>query len=344
MNLIILLIINILISVSLLAGDRINEEIPQDFVLETKQIRIPYFTGAFNPSIIRWGESLLMSFRVRNAKLTSTFEIALVWLDKEFNPITVPQILDIRTKTPHLPRKEQDPRLVIVGHQLYMVYSNDIKEREGFGKYETRRVFVTKLHQKGRLFHADLPECLVSFEGERLQRWEKNWVPFDYQGKLLLAYSLIPHRILHPLLEGSAACETFATTSSSIHWNWGHLRGGTPALQIDDGQYLSFFHSSKPLATTHSNGLEIPHYFMGGYTFSASPPFTITHISPEPIIGEKFYKGPAYKTHKPLRVVFPGGFIMDKKFIWVVYGRQDHELWVVKLDRKGLLNSLIPLD
>jgi hypothetical protein len=155
---------------------------------------------------------------------------------------------------------------------------------------------------------------------------------------------LTPHKILQPLFEGSGVCATYALTSRDLNWKWGDLRGGTPALRIDNERYLSFFHSSIPLASKHSDGREIPHYFMGAYTFMAASPFAITHISPEPIVGKDFYKGPAYKTHKPLRVVFPGGFIMNKRFIWVVYGRQDHELWVVKMEREGLLRSLEPID
>ena len=85
------------------------------------------------------------------------------------------------------------------------------------------------------------------------------------------------------------------------------------------------------------------HYFMGAYTFSPDPPFSITSMSPEPIVGEDFYVGPSYKTWKPMRVVFPGGFIAAEKYIFVVYGKQDHEMWVVKLDKEKLLRSLIKL-
>lgn len=83
---------------------------------------------------------------------------------------------------------------------------------------------------------------------------------------------------------------------------------------------------------------------MGAYTFKAEPPFDITGISPEPIIGKDFYHGPEYKTWKPLLVVFPGGFVYDNDNIWVCYGKQDHEIWIVKLDRKGLFNSLTPVE
>lgn len=194
----------------------------------------------------------------------------------------------------------------------------------------------------GKSFYIEEAQSIEEYPGGKQSRWEKNWVPFIYEDKLLLAYSIVPHRILRPIL-GTKTCLPAFSSVGLIQWAWGVLRGGTQAFLVD-GEYLSFFHSSTNMASVHSEGKVIPHYFMGAYTFSASPPFEITRISKEPIVGKNFYDGPAYKTWKPLRVVFPGGFVFDDHFIWVVYGRQDHELWVAKLDKKGLLNSLIPVN
>jgi predicted GH43/DUF377 family glycosyl hydrolase len=83
---------------------------------------------------------------------------------------------------------------------------------------------------------------------------------------------------------------------------------------------------------------------MGAYTFSPEPPFEVTRISPSPIVGKNFYHGVTHRTWKPLRVVFPGGFVSDEKHVWIVYGRQDHEVWAAKLDKQKLLQSLIPVE
>ena len=79
---------------------------------------------------------------------------------------------------------------------------------------------------------------------------------------------------------------------------------------------------------------------MGAYTFTARPPFAITHISAHPIVAKTFYHVPEYPTWKPLRVVFPMGCIADENYFWVTYGRQDFEIWVAKIDKKGLYASL----
>lgn len=313
------------------------EEDLSNFVLETKKIDVPGYPDAFNPSIINWGGSLLLSFRTRDPITGSTDSIGLTWLDERFNPVGPPYMVDKFFKNPASTSFIQDSRLIGIGNKVYVVYNNYAKVEGG----ENRRMCISELHYDGVRFSIKEAQCLLEFEGENPSKQEKNWVPFVYQGDLLLAYSLAPHLIFKPL-PGSKKCETFAISHPSIFWKWGELRGGTPAL-LDKDRYLAFFHSCKVMATSHSKGKAITHYFMGAYTFSAHPPFEIKEISPKPIVGKNFYEGPAHNTWKPLRVVFPVGFTQDDQFIWLVYGRQDFESWVVKLDKQKLYQSLIPI-
>ncbi len=39
-----------------------------DFILETKRIQISEYPYVFNPSIVRWQDSFLMSFRIHDGK------------------------------------------------------------------------------------------------------------------------------------------------------------------------------------------------------------------------------------------------------------------------------------
>jgi len=314
------------------------EEMSQDFVLETKRIRIPGYPDAFNPSIIRYQGCILLSFRKYDRKTRATNEIGLIWLDENFHPISEPQFLEIPYNDPFCISKRQDARLLMIGEKLFIIYNNVLKD---VIDREVRRMVIAEIHFDGTRFITAPPDCFINFDGERIERSEKNWVPFEYNGELLLAYSIVPHRIVRPLL-GLSTCENVASSLRSIKWNWGVLRGGTQAF-LNDGEYLAFFHCSKSMATAHSGGKSIPHYFMGAYTFESRPPFSLTRISPKPIVGKDFYHGPAYKTWKPLRVVFPAGYLFDDQYIWIVYGRQDHEMWVAKLDKKGLLGGLVPV-
>lgn len=322
------------------------EEHAQSFVLENKKITLPNYPHAFNPSIVRWNGLLILSFRVLDTPITcreyfpkspGISRIGLALLDDELNPISEPHILTFEEE--EICRSE-DARLLTVGESLYIVYSDNREPVFCEGGF---RMFATELDFDGENFFMLNTICLKNFERENPNRREKNWVPFDYYGNLLFAYSIAPHRILLPLF-GTDDCQEIATTLGDIEWKWGELRGGTPALLIDPLRYLGFFHSSIDMASEHSGGATMPHYFMGAYTFNRHPPFEITAISPEPIIGKDFYCGEEYPWYwKPVRVVFPCGFLIDGDDLIVVFGRQDHEMWAARLDKKELLKSLIPV-
>lgn len=304
------------------------EIVRQDFVVEVKQLHIPGHPNACNPSVIRWHHQLLLSFDAYIGRDDQPDGIGLAHLDDDFNVIGEPQILD-------LPKNLwQDPRLVATEDRLYMVFNGAITSG-------IRRMFVAQVRCDSGKFIIDTPEALLTFPGENAEQWERNWIPFTYNNTLFLTYSLVPHRILQPLL-GTQRCEEVCSTTVSSAWNWGAPKPGT-AAHLDGDRYLALFHSIKVMPTTHSEGKSIQHYFMGAYTFENHPPFAITALSRNPIVGSNFYHGQEYQTVKPCRVVFPCGFVMDNEFVWVVFGRQDHELWVAKFEKRGLYESLVPV-
>ena len=311
------------------------DSMAQDFVLETKKIEIPGYPYAFNPAIVRWNEKVLMSFRIRDPLAETTGEIGFVELDENLDIVSSPLILKIQYKELNTDLFTQDPRLLNIGNDLYAVFNNVVKVIDN---RKIRRMYVGKVERDEENFFIKSPQVLLQFDCEQEKKDEKNWVPFEYEKNLLLSYSLVPHRIFL-YMEGSEACDILALSTRKVKWDWGQLRGGTPAL-LHNNEYLAFFHSVKDLITVQSNGQRMTHYFMGAYTFNQEPPFALTKISSKPIIAKKFYNGNHYKTWKPLRVVFPVGFIFDEETIWVSYGRQDHEIWIAKLDKAGLFKSL----
>lgn len=307
-----------------LNGDINLEEKYDDFILETKRIMIPGDRYAFNPSIIRHNGNFLMSFR------THFCTTALIRLDENFTPCGKPQTITLPSNFEN-PQSINDARLVEISDQLYMIFDSVVNE--------IHRIFISKIFYENDYFSLDAVQCLSTFPHESKLRSEKNWVPFDYNGQLLLGYQIQPHRIFVPTEINQ--CTQIAETIHSYQWNWGELRGGTPALMIDNERYLAFFHSSMKMKSIHSNDLEKGHYFIGAYTFANTPPFEITSMSPQPIIGPHFYLGRNYKPRwLDVRVVFPLGYIHDDKYIWLSYGRQDHECWIAKIDKQKLLESL----
>ncbi|MGK5595709.1 MAG: hypothetical protein ACSNEK_10195 [Parachlamydiaceae bacterium] len=317
------------------------EEWTQNFVLENKQIKIPGHPHAFNPSIVSWQNRLLLSFReikdrqdISILSSMSHSKIGLVWVDEDFNPLCAPQLLDLGREM-----QSEDARLLAIKDRLYLIYSGNsdkIIDDEGF------RVYVAEIDFDGERFFVVHNECMSHFDGSKKNKREKNWVPFEYEGELFLSYSLVPHKVFKPRLDHSKICDLVVQPLPSIAWEWGELRGGTPALAINDEYYLAFFHSSIRMASIHSENIEMPHYFIGAYLFARSHPFEIKQVSPEPITGPLFYCGLRYEPYwHPVQVVFPCGYIVDENNIWLTYGRQDHEMWVVKLDKQTFLESFI---
>jgi predicted GH43/DUF377 family glycosyl hydrolase len=316
----------------------LHAETSDSFVLEIKKIIIPSYPEAFNPSIIRFKQRLLMSFRnLKNPKDSyNSSEIGLVWLTEDFEIAAEPQMLEIS----NYPNRAEDGRLIEVNGRLYMVYSDNeekIITKRGF------RVHILELEENNGFFTIVSKEKLTNYEGESEFLREKNWTPFTYKDELYLSYSLNPHLVFKPLFRNNEAFTVAKSSKEIPFWVWGELRGGTQTLEIDN-QYLTFFHTAKKMASSYSENKEMLHYFMGAATFKKEPPFEMTNISPEPINGRGFFSGAIYKQYwGSWRGIFPGGFIFDDTYIYIVYGRQNRELWVVKLDKKGLFNSLVPI-
>lgn len=310
------------------------QEMNQGFVLENKKIEIPGYPHAFNPSLIRWQGNLWMSFRSYDRATFPINTLGMIQLDESFSPAGDPQILNILEVYPRKDVRAQDIRLVAVGESLHIVYNRANLQN-------IRRICVAKLQEKDGRFAIVQPECLNQFPGMLPRRNEKNWVPFGFNDNLLLSYSLNPHRILGPFT-GTGTCDLFAKSNGKIAWDWGELRGGTPAL-VDGDHYLAFFHSCKRIETKQSQGRKAKHYLMGAYTFARQPPFQILSISPHPIVGSDFYRGNMETLWGTMWVFFPGGLIVDEEFVWVAYGRQDREIWIAKIDKKRLLDSLVAI-
>ncbi len=318
----------------------------QEFVIETKQIKIANHPYAFNPSIIQWNGGILLSFRELDAQQKSY--LGLVWVDEAMNPISPVQMLSTEVGSGF-----EDVRLVSAQEKLYIVYSgtpnnpekseNDQKTIIGSSGSNVRIRTAELIYDEN--FSIQNDECFILFDAENPNRPEKNWVPFERNGELLFSYSLSPHKVLRPIW-GTGKCETVSLSNYKIESHLGELRGGTPGLLLENGKMLSFFHTQKHMKSQQSLGQATPHYFMGAYLYSSDTSLEITHISPDPIVGPGFYNGNFYKPHwHNVNVVFPGGFIMqeknEKKYAWVVYGRQDHETWAVKIDLDNLLKSLV---
>ncbi len=321
---------------------RINIQNFEPLVLELKKITIPG-ANAINPSIVPYKEGYLLAYRNQGPRYVST--LGTVFLSSNFERIGEGHHLNIPPSIDTPINNPEDPRLVQVNGEIYIVFNDLGKEQGAEGKYYRRKIFISKLTEKDGQMEAGQPLQLRDLETHREHREEKNWVPFDYHNQLLMSYSINPHKVLQiPLDHGLSP--KIAETTAPIRWDLYSktapfpLRGGTTALLVD-GQYLAFFHSMC-YGISNLQMHSVPHYFTGAYTFEAQPPFRLTAVSPHPFGGKGFYKKPSYRAGKV--VTFPGGFVVDPPYIYLAYGCNDESIYIAKLNKNRLLSSLRSLN
>jgi hypothetical protein len=173
----------------------------------------------------------------------------------------------------------EDARIFNHNGNLWVVYNTHLSQY--------KQLSYVRVHFNVTIdsFHTVGPPMHVTYEKEVNVRHQKNWTPFDfcprcvfdrgyvnvskskpYTANLLFAYSIQPHRIVETYpteAPGEVDANTVFLTEllPEFKWNWGEMRGGSPAQLVGD-KYLSFFHSSGRLAHR-----KVITYVMGAYLF-----------------------------------------------------------------------------
>ncbi|NGX34706.1 MAG: hypothetical protein K1060chlam1_01059 [Candidatus Anoxychlamydiales bacterium] len=280
-------------------------------VTEIKNIKIKNVKNPLNASIEEYFDNYILSFRIDE---NNSSYIGVSFLDQNFEEIGHFQKIDVQTNS------AQDPRIFKFKNDYFLLY-NDKLPIEHFA----RAMHLAKINLKN--FIIDYKTIL----DQHIKTVEKNWVPIIDQKKLLLAYKLMPHKImqLDDLKKNSLSHLIFENMSfSRFFWKWGTPRGGTPAKKVDD-EYLAFFHSSFGKSKKNKT------YVMGAYTFEAKAPYRVTKVSKFPIILRNF---------KNTRVYFPTGFVIKKEnnkdMIYLSYGENDKTSKIAVIDKEKLFENM----
>lgn len=313
---------------------------PNKLVKSTKRIYIEGFYGAHNPSIVKFNDGYLMSFRWSPNRLNESWisYICLVLLNSSFEPISTVDILNTRCNNDLTPSQSEDGRIFYYNDKLYVVY-NDNMELIFPSYWERRDMYIAEIVWDENNKFTLLEPMLLRHETKyREKPWQKNWNPFVWNDQLCLSYNLHPHEVILANLDNGICKPFFEAKVKDLDWKYGALRGATPAEMVD-GEYLAFFHSGIYERTACSEYQEMWHYYIGAYTYSSLPPFALTKMSKEPIEATEFYTSSSYSK----RVVYPGGFIIDGPNLYLAYGKDDYEIWIATLDLAELKNSLMEI-
>jgi predicted GH43/DUF377 family glycosyl hydrolase len=276
----------------------------------------------YNPSIIRWNGRLLAGYRWHGANNYST-ALAIADIDESGNVKSNKAVA-----VPQLGGSEEDCRLFTRGKELWMSYV-DSTYPEMPPKAVTR---YGRLTEDTQWALQDIQQPVYGQNhGNAI---EKNWVPFEWQGRLLCFYSLSPETVLLEL-KGDSATEI--GRFAGPRWPWGPIRGGTAPLPFGKSELLRFFHSG----LDNECPPQRRRYYMGAMLTESFPPFRVIKVSREPIVrgSELDDLSPMERSgilqYKP-KVIFPMGAIAHKDGWLVSAGINDSQCVLLTIKEKDL--------
>lgn len=337
------------------------------FVLSTHRLDVqnPDEPFSFNPSIAMLPNrnKTLLIFRIDKRRSDKLYDNKLGYTllhQKTFAPLMQPMNAVMDNAERRILQKTSDARIFMLNESLYIIHSP-------YFHSNLLQILQLKLNEQNQLSAVENSILDLGYSAGNNTR-EKNWAPFQFHFKktyhtVFFVHSIIPHRILHhtdltnyhkasalPVVRDgkrradmhSVFCTTLGLNQLPPFWtNWKSLHADTPAQLVrvgDSWKYLSFFHSRRDFLKLGRTS-----YAMGAYLFEATPPFAITHFSPSAIVGDTFYNvkegNPYFCCHE--YIVFPGSFYLRDGVVVLSYGRNDMEAWIVRMDKKMLIDSLV---
>lgn len=264
----------------------------------------------YNPALAAHAGRQVIAWRVEDE--TGASRIAIGWLGGNLK-ISCAQMLDL---TPPGVWAE-DPRLVVVGDDLWLQYAHVTSHEVGWSVKQVFRL-VWRDGSRWQVGEAWVPEVGGNGTG-----CVKNWVPFDYDGELFW--------LLWPA-KGGASKAAFPPPEFSTHpirYPFGEtLSGRTQALRLDKeviGEYLCLVGG----ATHHETRCK--RYFFAAMTF-CSETLNPTGISRRPLAWasdeDETIPCPRDPLYNP-SVIYPSGLILLRDSILVSCGV--HDSWMCLL-------------
>lgn len=158
----------------------------------------------------------------------------------------------------------EDPRWFMFRGQRHLYYTGVVG---GYRGRHTNTLYA-------RLTDDCRVEAIYSLQIPGRRPWEKNVIPFEYDGRMYAVYQIAPHRVL--VIDGDR-CEFVTEERWSVPWSGGgELRGGASPILVGD-EYWSFCHDSVDPPGRKKC------YRTWLYTFEARPPFRPRRVIPYPV-------------------------------------------------------------
>jgi predicted GH43/DUF377 family glycosyl hydrolase len=269
---------------------------------------------AYNPSIIRHGGELMMSFRWHNQAGASNISVVAITDDfKTSDPISL-------SCTDHTGM--EDPKLF--EHRGKMMISWVASRFP-----DTARSAV----RYSELFEDFKPSGQIGLPGNDFSGVQKNWVFFSRNDALWCIYQEHPSQKVYKIFS-SEAFECL--DSEGPAWPYGDIRGDTAPIDYG-GKLLRFFHSRTDRGIGHAEH----RYYIGAVLHEPEPPFSVVAVSKKPIIYGSEVDGLTADQrlacfHHKRNVVFSGGAIEHEGGWLLSVGVNDSAIVLAKINPKDL--------
>jgi len=306
-------------------------------LLASKTVKIKEAPNAFNGSLTRDPDSAnyLLVTRYDESSIFGWIcpnrFLGVVGLNADFE-----EIPGSFAKLKNRSQMAQDPTAIVTGNDIFFTHDDN-------APFSTIRAvygaLLAKPYNSGDLINRR------RYKGPIKGRIEKSWIPFIYTPpggtpEVMLLYSSSPMVVYQENQIAAGNTKPFSVCKQKLSWPHGRIRGGSPALLIDN-EYLAFFHSSFSSGGAYW-------YVMGAYTFESKPPFCAIKISQHPILFSSLYDTPLSELAPPdRRVIFPRGLVFEerngKKLLQVSAGVNDSAVKIFTFDYEKFMSTLIKI-
>jgi hypothetical protein len=193
------------------------------------------------------------------------------------------------------------------------------------------------------IFKLSEPDQVIFLNYFWMSKFDKNWMPFEYQGKLYLEYTVSPHTILQ-CNEISGDCNhVFETAAFSFPFS-DEIGGGSPSILVSiSNSSSSLGHKQAFLGLAHTRGLEYSNeqgYFPVRknffYLFEADEPFEVL-ASTSPFDAESELNKIEFGSGMALR---RDDGVDGVDWIWLGYGVNDCYSSLSKIRLDTILNKM----
>lgn len=280
----------------------------------------------WNNGLFRYRDRLWMAYRFHLMTAGGRCKTAVCPIDERtLQPSGPSQMLDLPDRTGD--EHQEDARLFLYRGVPHVSYTAMVGYQPGVDfKCVMKYARLSLIRDRWKVEEDWLPR----YGRNDWRSKEKNWVFFESGGKLHCIYADDPeHTILE--IDGDRVAREYRTPKPA--WEWGIVRGGTPPLLMEDGSFITVFHSSIPREKK-------PHwvrYFSGFYRFGGDPPFRLTGISPKPILSASEEDGhevdPRYIEGWKPYVVFPAGLVETPLEYLVSFGINDWQSAIARIPK-----------